>query len=27
MIEQEGRMCNKYIQEFKKVARRSSYER
>ena len=26
-IEQEGRTCNKYMQEFKKVARRSDYER
>jgi len=26
MIEQGGRTCNKYVQEFKKVARRSSYE-
>jgi len=26
-IEQEGRTCNKYVQEFKKVARGSSYER
>jgi len=25
-IEQEGRTCNEYVQEFKKVARRSSYE-
>jgi len=25
-IEQEGRMCDEYIQEFKKVARGSSYE-
>jgi len=25
-IEQGGRICNKYVQEFKKVARRSSYE-
>jgi len=25
-IEQEGRTCNKYIQEFKKVTRGSSYE-
>jgi len=27
MIEQEGRTYNKYVQEFKKVARRSGYER
>ena len=26
MIEQGGRTCNKYMQEFKKVARGSSYE-
>ena len=26
-IEQGGRTCDKYIQEFKKVARGSSYER
>jgi len=26
MIEQRGRTCDEYIQEFKKVARRSSYE-
>jgi len=26
-IEQEGRMYNKYIQEFKKIARGSGYER
>jgi len=26
-IEQGGRTCNKYVQEFKKVARGSSYER
>jgi len=26
-IEQGGRTCNKYMQEFKKVTRRSSYER
>ena len=26
MIEQGGRTCNKYVQEFKKVARKSSYE-
>jgi len=26
MIEQEGRTCNKYVQEFKKVTRGSSYE-
>jgi len=26
-IEQEGRTCDKYMQEFKKVARRSDYER
>jgi len=26
-IEQEGRTCDKYMQEFKKVARGSSYER
>jgi len=26
MIEQEGRTCDKYVQEFKKVARGSSYE-
>jgi len=26
MIEQEGRTCNEYIQEFKKVARGSGYE-
>ena len=25
-IEQGGRICNKYVQEFKKVARGSSYE-
>jgi len=25
-IEQEGRTCNKYVQEFKKVTRRSGYE-
>jgi len=25
-IEQGGRTCDKYIQEFKKVTRRSSYE-
>jgi len=25
-IEQRGRMCNEYIQEFKKVTRGSSYE-
>ena len=25
-IEQGGRMCDEYVQEFKKVARRSSYE-
>jgi len=27
MVEQERRMCDEYIQEFKKVARGSSYER
>jgi len=26
MIEQGGRTCNKYVQEFKKVTRGSSYE-
>ena len=26
MIEQEGRTCNEYVQEFKKVARESEYE-
>jgi len=26
-IEQEGRTCNEYVQEFKKVARESGYER
>ena len=26
-IKQEGRTCNRYVQEFKKVARRSGYER
>jgi len=26
-IEQGGRTCDKYVQEFKKIARRSSYER
>ena len=26
-IEQGGRTCDEYVQEFKKVARRSSYER
>jgi len=26
-IEQGGRTCDKYVQEFKKVARESSYER
>jgi len=26
-IEQEGRTCNEYVQEFKKVARESSYKR
>jgi len=26
-IEQEGRSCDKYVQELKKVARRNSYER
>ena len=26
-IEQEGRTCNEYVQEFKKVARGSGYER
>ena len=26
-IEQEGRTCDEYVQEFKKVARRSGYER
>ena len=26
-IEQEGRTCDKYVQEFKKVARGSGYER
>ena len=26
MIEQERRICNKYVQKFKKVARGSSYE-
>ena len=25
-IEQGGRTCNKYVQEFKKIARRSGYE-
>ena len=25
-IEQEGRTCNEYVQEFKKVARGSGYE-
>ena len=25
-IEQEGRTCDKYVQEFKKVTRESSYE-
>ena len=25
-IEQEGRTCNKYVQEFKKIARGSGYE-
>ena len=25
-IEQERRMCNKYIQEFKKIARESGYK-
>ena len=26
-IEQRGRSCDKYVQEFKKIARESSYER
>jgi len=26
-IEQEGRMCDEYVQEFKKVARRCGYKR
>jgi len=26
MIEQGGRICNEYVQEFRKVARESSYE-
>ena len=26
-IKQEGRTCNEYVQEFKKVARGSSYEK
>jgi len=26
-IEQRGKTCNKYVQEFKKIARESSYER
>ena len=26
IIEQGGKTCNKYVQEFKKIARRSGYE-
>ena len=27
MVEQKGRTCNKYIQEFKKVTRESGYKK